>query len=998
MPRASASAKRQQGAVNHRDTRHENGLVGPAKRLPRKKSHTQLDGSNGRLLLPDAAVATPALPSPLPHATNGIPKGGHGEMGSEARTGESPRRGSFGGYSETSSSESIHLGNGMMETHRQIDVNAAKNADVHRDSGPLELAATVLKALPLYDTLAILIILMQVPPVALSGIYMVFTFLTFVPPVTLNSGMNIKVAEILDWNTGAMPSLVTVLCMDFFIIMVWLFLWPPIQHAILDFAKPVIAVTLGGGTSREPGMSSRNVTYCFLLVIASHVLRSSRLHWSRAARSVLPPQWGLSPDPDDPLEAISSRRGPHGWIKTVLAIHILTQGIVRYIREWYIRREKGNATALGLADPEAGKTAGFNGDGTDAGFATPDTEASFQPHSSTVSSVKKRRKQSTQVRLQQPLWAALASTKIVVVKEYELSHASLESIGSATDIHNMGRTAFDGQAGQIWISYVGCDEVCFDTSHFEDLDPEPVPPGVDTSRPFRVRVNHADWQLVRTYRHDDKDEAGNPITRWSGDIYGLRPMSKFLCEFVDAATDEAIFSTSICTTQAPSKAVDGAATSQPNEEAPARADSPSTTLRTSIAIADTRLTDEKTKLKTFRKECKNKVNALRREIERLDNAVQSAGSNDDKLRQKIQQQETQKAQAEKDMAELEAQTRDLDSAAAEGLSDRKKETEKSWATEKAAFDAAQREFKRHKVGLEGDVKSKVDEKTSLQSKRSKVAARISKVDGELARITDANNRGLDEAERRRQERVAWEAKVANYEMRMIEDLSAVRAGNNLKQEQINAVAQQLQSFQETMNTFANGATSYDAHHMQPQQSFTNPLSTHWGPTTQNSTSHFAPQPSIWPTNATSTNTGAPCLPLPASAAPGASGLPSSSMWSLPTSSLTSLGPIGPKARGRSSSMLSDVSGFTQSSNGGNADEDLGTASGNSAGNGAGVIGGPSSTNATTVANPLRSHYPPPGFPFQRHRQRSDGGSGSGRSSVRSGSGSAGSARDPTSPI
>jgi hypothetical protein len=87
-----------------------------------------------------------------------------------------------------------------------------------------------------------------------------------------------------------------------------------------------------------------------------------------------------------------------------------------------------------------------------------------------------------------------------------------------------------------------------------------------------------------------------------------------------------------------------------------------------------------------------------------------------------------------------------------------------------------------------------------------------------------------------------------------------------------------------------------------------------------------------------------------------------------------------KARGRSSSMLSQVSGFTQSSA---ADDDQ-------------ASGGPGGST-TALQGTLRG-APAAFLPFSRTRQRSDGGSGSGPSSVRSGSGSGGSTRDPTSPI
>ena len=49
--------------------------------------------------------------------------------------------------------------------------------------------------------------------------------------------------------------------MDVVFLLVWLFLWGPLQHLILDFAQVVIALTLGGGASSRQG-SANNIFVC----------------------------------------------------------------------------------------------------------------------------------------------------------------------------------------------------------------------------------------------------------------------------------------------------------------------------------------------------------------------------------------------------------------------------------------------------------------------------------------------------------------------------------------------------------------------------------------------------------------------------------------------------------------------------------------------------------------------------------------------------------------
>ncbi|KEY72905.1 hypothetical protein S7711_06735 [Stachybotrys chartarum IBT 7711] len=899
MPRASGSSKRQQGgAAGGRESRHDHGLVGPTRRVTGRKSQSQLDASAAAA----AAAGRPAdnaaaQPFPSHAAPNGFSKH-HTDPLPDGRSGDGPRRTSVGAASETSSESSAsHAGaNGLSldGVHRQIDINAVKNADVHRDPGPFELAMTVLKSLPMQDTLAILIILMHVPSLSLSVIYTIFTLLTFVPPVTTSSGMNINLAEIFDGNS-TMPSLVTVVCMDFFFLLVWLFLWQPMQDILLDFAKPVVAITLGGGTKRDG--TSRGVTTCFTWVLLHHLVRATRHHWTHLVRHI-PDQWRLPAILHESFDFtwnMYDKRNANGWLRSALAIHILTQGMVRYIREWYLKREKANATA-GLSDPEAGKGP-VTVEGSNDTFNAID-EAWLQP---SQPSIKKRRKQSAQVRLQQPLWAALASTKIVVVKEYELSHASQETAGSnATDIHNLGNAPFDTQLGQIWLSYIGPDELCFATSPFPERDEATMtssghpsrPAGVDVTKPFYVRINDAYWQPTRLFPVDDAEDSCPAGTRWTGEIYGLRPMSKYVVEFVDMDTEEILLSSTIRTAKPRQDLDDGSSPAVADDQQLLRPDSPATTLKTSIEAAEAKLSDEKNRLKTARKEWKTRVNNFKKDNETTDNQLASSGNHDEKYKQKIRQQETQKSQAERDTGGLGQQLKNFD-AAPEQL-DRKKKMERAYTAEKKIFDAGAKQHKEHKTRLDNEVKAKELEKSNLNTRRNKIATRIAKVENELANITDANNRGLDEAERRNQERAVWQDHTAGIEGNYYERLAHVRAANAARTEHIKNAQIQLQAFHEYLNS-ANGMPfdvngGPDAGMYQPQQSTWNPNPA--------AAPHFPA--GLWSTSIDTQSMPAMAEPL---------NMPA---W-LPPPTAPAFEPRGVRSRGRSSSMLSNISGFTQSS-------------------------------------------------------------------------------------
>ncbi|KAJ8123456.1 hypothetical protein O1611_g9586 [Lasiodiplodia mahajangana] len=954
MPRASASAKRQNGASNHRDTKHENGLVGPGKRIPRQAQQQQQQQQKGQYQLngsvpsrpstlqqqeqsPSEDATIPSAPSTPPANANGFSK--HpAEIHVDPRSAESLRRSSLGAYSETSSAESYnsHVANATMEdNHRRIDVNVTKSSNVHRDPGPLDFAITVLRRCPLQDTIAILIILMQISPLALSGIYLLFTSLTFV------TSTHLTFSDVFEWNLGA-PSLATVICVDGIVLLIWLFLWGPIQHVILDLAQMVIALGLGGGSSSRDGGSMKNTLICLSMILLSHILRQTRMKCSPIGY-LLGSSRLITPDPEDPLESMDFLRGYDkvqsgwfGWVRSLLAIHILTQGLVKYIRDWYLRRERRDSLAHSATDPEAGKSYTPDGDG---GFSTPDSDAASLQNSTALTTKKEK-------ETKRP--------------EYELTHAAAESAGSnATDIHNLGNAPFNTQLGQIWITFIGCDQVCFSTSQFRPHDPSEAhgDDARDLSKPFYVRINNAVWQAMRMTPVEPCEEDSALGVRWSGDIYGLTTMRNYECEFVCSATHELLFSTSIRTTPPKSKDADGASSKTPNRRH-LRPDSPFTTLKTSIAASESKLVEEKTRQKALRKEFHRKVNSLKKENEKLSAAVQSAGTGDDKLRQKIQQNTTQQKQADQAMTSLELSLKELGQIP-EGLKSKWKTAQSSWTNEKAQFDGAVATFKSFKASVEEGIKNLEYEKTNLQAKRNKISTRIAKVDGELARITDANARGLDEAERRRQARETFQSDIARTERELDLRINEVEtAAFNREQENLILKAQ-LDSFHTQQATYAYTG-SYDNFAEVPGQF------AQAGPSTQ-----------VQP-NATGT------VPYDAAAAWNNS-LYQSSLWgpSPLTSAFVPQTATAPqpqqqttKARGRSSSMLSNVSGFTQAS--ANVDD---------------------WSHSRGTAQMNESLQPPPGLGFP-HNARYPGDSeavSDGTGSPSNGSIEGGSLRDPTSP-
>jgi len=886
MPRASTAPKRQQGAANQRDTRHENGLVGPGKPVRKQKSHGHL---NGHAKSNEHLPATPTLPE-MP-ATNGHTRQpASGDATAEIRMPlEALRRTSLGGYSESSSSESYNhppLVPVAQDNHRQIDVNATKNPAVHRDAGHFHLAVTVLRSMPLADTIAILIILLQLPPTILSIIHMLFITLTFVPA---SSNGELSLGGLFE-GTVATPSIATIIVVDIIFGLLWIFLWTPIRGFSLEFAQSVIALTLGGATSgREAGMS--NVFVCFGIVGANHFAHKNAKRSSLGAGlSSLTKGYLGSSDPDDPLESVSNGNegsSQIGGLQKLLAIHIIAQGAVRYIRDWYVRREK-RVTATPVGDPEAAKGLADVGNDTQ-NSQTPDNESSVSlPVTSLASNPKKRKKQSQQLRTRQPVWSALASTKIVMVKEYETSSAAAESAGTnATDINNLGNAPFHKEADRIWITHIGHDSVVFGTSYFptytapHNLDEDST--AIDHSKPFYVRVNSSIWQPTRIYTHSEEDQTLPDHKSWEGEIPGLTPMSNYKFDFISTSDASVIFSTSVMTL-APK--LDESAGPAPKPVVGGRPGSPKETLKNSIAAGEKRLAEDKSKQKRERKDHRAKLNSIRKDIDKLNSSMASSGGSDDKLRQKVQQSKTHMKQAEEDLEAIAAEIQALSTTPAVDTS-QYKSLKYAYKSEKEEHKKLECNIKAAKQANENDLQTLQAEVTTLQQKKDRMQNRITKLNGELERIMDANERGLNEAQRIANEREAKIAEQAKMESMLQVRLDEINADIEALAPNVTALAQQVQFLYhaEYMATLAANSGSPAA-------------------SAANLTYGIIPEANI----AAAGTSNYPWNPIPATSGLYAPPPYGSVMMHNPMPVSQS-----PYRRGRSSSMLSNISGFTQSS-------------------------------------------------------------------------------------
>lgn len=580
-------AKGKKNEANRHDKRHENGNVQAGKRVTKQKSTSQLNGHahakpqpstpplasqvDDAMTQQPASAQDPATVSSVPANTAAAAHGASGER-ARAASDASLDHGDACRLYDAGSGPFDHVPTSAL---RRVDANGSKYPSVSM-AHLLSVPATILTSCPLRDVLAILIILLQLPPTVLTVVQFLFATLTFVPPqagTPLSALSAFPSFTDIFQGSGGTPSLFTTIFADAIILIVWLILWVPVQNFFLDLAQAVIAIALGGAAAGKNG-TTNSIFICFLIILSNHLfrfrpLRQQIVHlvWTGLSRGGLD---FLTSPPSMPttLESFSS---PHGWVRSILGIHILAQGVVRIIRRSLSRRDTTPSLPTGKkTDPEAGVLQRANSTTLDPTADVPNSSStdgrppgpSPAAHSKTdkASSTRRKRKQATHVRSQQPFWAALASTKVTVLKEMESSRAANDADeANAKDANHIGNAVWRSEDDRVWVSEVGYSDISFRVSLFsgaefqeQDEERESTGSGIDKSKPFYIRVNGADWSSTRIRQSTPLGYQGQEGTGfWAGEIFGLTALSNYYCEFVRTIDNEVFYSASLITSASP---------------------------------------------------------------------------------------------------------------------------------------------------------------------------------------------------------------------------------------------------------------------------------------------------------------------------------------------------------------------------------------------------------------------------------------------------------------
>ncbi|EME39972.1 hypothetical protein DOTSEDRAFT_91290 [Dothistroma septosporum NZE10] len=801
MPQKGKSTK------NASNQRHENGLVPPGKRVTKQRSNGQLNGdSNGNGKPTTASVITPpALPSTGLNQGFKFPRSA--DTNSTAADAAAVTRQDYAPHldsaerdrtSSNASAESVGpCGEMADQAHEPTSTTPSAEVPTAADNGKayaapakgnLSAVSTILAYYPLRDAISILILLLSLPPTLVLVIQTLFASLTFVPPtagISLSTLPNIK--EMFNSSNFGYPAMFTIFMVDVLFWVCWSVVWKPVQNIFLDLSHAVVAVSLSGAAATTGG-PTYSIATCSIIVCLVHVLRYKAIHLTALdyLRSVLhkldigmpldAPRFATSFNSVTPLERGMALTA----IRTILGIHIVSQGVTTCIRRT-LANAKANEKdqvlpAITKTDTEA--TAGAEqtnrpttgpSDGLQPPHHSGSTDGRPPGHppasKQRESSSKKKRKQANQVRSQQPLWAAIASTKVTFVKEMEQRDAADDAREAATmdnTTTNPFVSATNTTTDRIWICEVRDTEIIFAV----ELSPESaaegadgkdgspsVPTGLDRSKPFFIRINGAAWSSARIMSNEGGEDEG---TGYIGEIFGLAPRSSYSCEVVSLATQRVLCSAGLITQPARTPEQAAAAPPPPQHQA-LRPSSPITTLRQSIMSAQAKLDDTRNRGRKTKKDQRAALADIKKEINTLRGKLDTTGPQDDRQKSRQQQLSQHKNQAEEATADIKSQIEALGEIPTDQIQ-KSQSKRRAYQSALDARKAADRDFEEARAEQDRELDALRNDIKASESKREKLAARSAQRTQELeklqrdhqANLTAKQQRELEVAQRTHQ--------------------------------------------------------------------------------------------------------------------------------------------------------------------------------------------------------------------------------------------------------
>lgn len=726
MPRNPATKK------GHHNNRHENGLVGPGKRVAKQKSNSQLNGQARSTLeepISPPPTAQPPIESPSAQTT-AI------DIDEVVQPEETRWRKRVSESSSDSHEQKWEHTNGTVyKPYRQGNTTVKPRTSY--EFSAVQMASSILRSSPAFDTVALLIVLLALPSMVLTLVQALFASLTLLPP---SGGLSpvafLSLFDVFQGTTGS-PSILTMGLVDLFCFFVWIMLWTWAQNIALDLAQIQIALTLGTGSSSRTGIVNSS---CFLLILVVHTIRSNGVRSyviSKIPPAALANSWLIDMVKHLPSTAdFGDSPGPPSRFRSIFAIHIISQAIMAFIR----RRIAGSSSATKTVRRDDGMSS-LDSSAQDSVFNAASGTHETAPNvlharesRDKLVTTKKRRRQANQVRSRQPFWAALASTKVHVLREVEHSRQQQGSLGTDTP-RNEARISAS-------ITSIEPTTVDFEIGY---LNGEETRTRLGAPY-FFVCVNNARWHSVNIEPlRNSICDGGNPV-RWVGSVSGLAPNCPYELTFCRVSTEEDNLLACVRVQTPAMGDRDQMPVASTATRAASRPLSATTTLRGSIQQAERSRDDAINKRTRVRKSQVKALAKVDRDIESQQSKLRSGGD-DQRLRQKLLQAERLSQQHKEHVDSLMAQLDELDTIPEDEVAE--------YSDKKAAFELSSNRLAHANESLSNarseannDLNIAKSELSSILSRKERLVAKNSKLQSDQERITEANSHDMSERDRK----------------------------------------------------------------------------------------------------------------------------------------------------------------------------------------------------------------------------------------------------------
>lgn len=218
-------------------------------------------------------------------------------------------------------------------------------------------------------------------------------------------------------------------------------------------------------------------------------------------------------------------------------------------------------------------------------------------------------------------------------------------------------------------------------------------------------------------------------------------------------------------------------------------------MKNSIAAADQQLQEQRNRLKRNKKDHKTAITAIRKEVDNFSNRLANAGGSDERQRQRVLQFTQNIRQADDAAADFAVQ--------ADNLGDIPEDEAQEAAAKKAAWkkerdnkNAIASEFDTVKAELDRQVQSVESDMSATLQKRERLQQRQSRLNEQHDRLVTANAEGFTAKQRREQERTALRQQRAEVENQYRSNINGFERRTEEQNLAINQMVQTIQHYED----------------------------------------------------------------------------------------------------------------------------------------------------------------------------------------------------------